>query len=150
MKMQTKILILMIIMSFGFLTMRSVSADWWERGDQPLLPRDETIFPTNPPQPTSVQPTNPPNGAPSVTPPPQGGLEVTTTPSPTGSSSSDDDPCASGKSYTGDYCGWSPRIGGDDGSSGDNTYYDPGEPPVLGLSYTGKGDIGLSDIMLLT
>lgn len=151
MKLSNKLLLIMVFLSFGIMFKTVVNADWWDRGERPVLPRDEFILPTNPPEPT-VQPTNPPN-QPTVTPPKTGEPQVTPTLVPTGSSStsSNDDPCASGKSYTGDYCGWSPRIGGNDGSTGDSSSsYDYGSPPVLGLSYTAGEEIGLSDIMLLS
>jgi hypothetical protein len=69
---------------------------------------------------------------------------------PSGSSSSNnDDPCASGKSYTGDYCGWSPSTSSSSG--GDPGNYDPriGGPGVAGLSYTAGEDLAPSDIILL-
>lgn len=79
------------------------------------------------------------------------------TPVPTGSSSdsnsssTDEDPCASGKSYTGEYCGWSPRVGGDEQSgSGDGASYElTAAPMVQGLSYTAGAPLALSDIILL-
>lgn len=112
----------MILLSFNLVIVPVVNADWWERGERPILPR-ETIIPT-----IIVETTQP---------------EPTLTPDP---SQQNGDPCAPGKSYKGDYCGWSPRIGGTD--SGDPS--DPGDPPVVALSNTAKDDIRLSDIMLLS
>ncbi|OGG30886.1 hypothetical protein A3I51_04765 [Candidatus Gottesmanbacteria bacterium RIFCSPLOWO2_02_FULL_38_8] len=150
MKLSSKLFILMVILSFGFLIKSAVVADWWDRGNRPVIRRNEYPLPTEEVQPTSQpQPTNPPAGLPSVTPPPQGGPEVIPTSAPT-SSTTDEDPCASDKSYTGDYCGWSPRVGGEDGvNGGEAPPYETGTAPVLGLSYTAGEEVGLSDIMLL-
>lgn len=154
MKLSNKLLLIMVFLSFGIMFKTVVNADWWDRGERPVLPRDEFVIPTEAPQPTNPAPTNPAPtaGEPTVT-PKVGGPQVTPTVAPAGSSStsSNDDPCANGQSYTGDYCGWSPRIGGNDGGGGDTfSSYDPGIPPVLGLSYTAGEEIGLSDIMLLS
>lgn len=142
----------MIILGFGIVFKTAVQADWWDRSDvdRPVWPREELVLPTNPPQPTAQQPTNVPN-QPTVTPPRQGGPEVSVTPAPTSTSSIDDnDPCADGKTYTGEYCGWTPRIGGNDPGNGGDAPYDPGDPQVLGLSNTAGEDVGISDIMLLS
>jgi len=151
MKLTSKLLFLMLILSFGVLFKSVAVADWWERGDRPVYPRNEISFPTRSPEPTGPAPTNPPAGGPSVTPPAIGGIEATATPVP-GSNSSDEDPCAAGKSYTGDYCGWSPRIGGNDNGGGDGgeAPSDNSAPLVRGLSYTGGEEVTLSDIMLLS
>ena len=123
MKNYMKLITLMVFMSFSLLIAPVVSADWWERGERPVFPRT-----TVEPQPTDPpEPTQPPAGEPAA--------------------ENNDDPCAPGKSFTGDYCGWSPRIGGDD--PGDPPG-DPGDPQVAGLSYTGTEQIRLSDIMLLS
>ena len=144
MKLSSKLLLIMIILSFGFLLKTVVLADWWERGDRPVYPRNEISIPTRFPEPT-----NPPS-QPSVTQPPVGSPQATTVPD-SGSTSSDEDPCEPGKSYTGDYCGWSPGIGGNDnGDDGGEASSDPADPQVLGLSYTGGEQITLSDIMLLS
>jgi len=148
MKLTSKIFLTMIILGFGLLTVRSnIKADWWDRGERPVLPRNEINIPTQQEQPTT-QPSNPPQ--PTSTPPKQGAPQATLTPE--SGSSSDEDPCASGKEYTGDYCGWSPRIGGNDsgGDGGSTDVYDPGTEAVKGLSYTAGPEIGLSDIMLLS
>lgn len=128
-----------------------VYADWWDRTDtrptQPSLPRDD-ILPTSPPPtsvpPTAIPPTNSP-AQPTVT-PRVGGPSIT--PAPTSSSTSDD-PCASGKSYTGPYCGWSQGTGGGE-SGGDESTPRIGGLPVVGLSNTSSSDLALSDIILLT
>ena len=155
MNLKSKLFFIMIILSFGFMFKTVAVADWWDRSieNRPVLPRDGIVLPTevqptNPP-PTGG-PTNPPAGGPTVTSPRQGGPQTTSTPGPTGTSS--DDPCSDGKSYTGEYCGWSPRIGGDGGGTGggSTSYYDPGTSEVRGLSYTSGEEVSLSDIMLLT
>jgi hypothetical protein len=78
----------------------------------------------------------------------------TQTPSNGGGSSSGNDDCASGKSYAGPYCGWSPEKDkpSSDSNSSSNSNETPriGGPGVLGLSYTGSGELRASDIMLLT
>ena len=150
MKNSTKLTILMVILSFGFMMKTVVLADWWERGDRPVLPRQEFEIPTQPPvDPTSPPPTQIPDGK--VSPPPQGGPEVTPTPDPGNGGDNgdeDDDPCAEGKSYTGEYCGWSPGVG-DPGNGGGGEAAQSYGPQVQGLSYTSGEDAGLSDIMLL-
>ena len=147
--------LIIIFLSLGLVLPKLASADWWERPtdrpDQPSYDRDiPTIAPTNPPV-YNPSPTSPPNGQqPTATPPPQGGgptVEPTEEPQDEEDGDEDEDPCADGKSYTGEYCGWSPGIDeGNGGGIGGTDYYDPG---VLGLSYTSGEEIGISDIMLL-
>lgn len=97
----------------------------------------EPTQPSSQPVPSATPRVGDPTGVPSNGP--------TETPGP--SSSSDDDPCAPGKSYSGDYCGWSPRIGGEDGgsSSGGGGSF---APFVQGLSFTGGQNLSVSDIIL--
>lgn len=72
----------------------------------------------------------------------------TNAPSGGGSGNTTEDPCGSGKSYSGPYCGWSPVVeGGTGGESGDLRI---GGPKVLGLSKTSSGDLELSDIIFLS
>lgn len=129
-----------------------VSADWWERpAARPSTPSDghdrlpsptTQIVPTS--QPTQPQPT--PTGS------HVGGLP---SPTPTQGTSSDgkstDDPCASGKSYSGPYCGWSPSVGIGDGTSSNNdtSQLRIGGPKVLGLSNTSGEDLNNFDIIAL-
>ncbi|OGG06392.1 hypothetical protein A3D05_06350 [Candidatus Gottesmanbacteria bacterium RIFCSPHIGHO2_02_FULL_40_24] len=151
MRLSLKLTILMVILSFGFLIKTVAVADWWQRGDRPVLPRNEFNLPSQPPEePTNGQPPS----EPTITPPGQGGPQITPTPDPGGNGENgDEDPCAPGKSYTGDYCGWSPRIGGEDGG-GDGGGGESAEAyqasEVLGLSDTAGSEVGLSDIMLLS
>lgn len=105
-----------------------------------------------------VQPTQPgqpaqPTATPRVGNPPNDSVNPTSTPGPSddGNDGDDDDPCASGKSYTGDYCGWSPGVGGDGGGGGDAPRIgEPGGPQIKGLSYTSGSELVPSDIILLT
>ena len=140
------------IFSFSaFFVKNSVSADWWERPtERPTQPNYERptlpIQPTSPVQPTTVQPTTPPS-QPTLT-PGTGGPSG-------GGGGSTEDACASGKSYVGPYCGWSPSVsegGGGGGSSSGGGGEAPrvGGPEVRGLSYTSGSDLALSDIILLT
>ena len=121
-----------------------VSADWWQRPEvrptQPSLPRDGSL-PTSPPQ----QPTSTPIVGPSATP----GVGGPTQPPSGSGGGGEEDPCASGKSYTGPYCGWSPEKDKKSESDGGNVQR-VGGPQVLGLSATSSGDLTASDIMLLT
>lgn len=106
--------------------------------------------PTQSQQPTSV-PTNPPGPQATVTPTIGAGANPTPTSQLTqGGGGSNEDPCASGKSFSGPYCGWSPGVGGGSGSSTGVSYPRIGGPQVLGLSYTGGSDLSWSDIILLT
>lgn len=126
-------------------------ADWWERPtERPTQPAVERNLPTsapeptNPPEPTSTQPTT---AQPSPTP----RVGEPTLPPSNGGGNNDgggsaDDPCGPGKSYNGPYCGWSPRVGGEEGSA--NAFQVA--PKVRGLSYTSSYDLGLSDIILLS
>lgn len=148
-----KIIILSIfIAGFFILNNNKVFADWWERPTvQPTQPSIER--PTTAPSPT-LAPTSPPS-QPTVTPPPSGGVPTSApTPTPTSSPSGGggkEDPCAPGKSYVGPHCGWSPRVGGEEGGGGEVlgvTTQEEG-PEVLGLSYTSSRDLTISDIMLL-
>ncbi|OIO13953.1 hypothetical protein COV53_05650 [Candidatus Gottesmanbacteria bacterium CG11_big_fil_rev_8_21_14_0_20_37_11] len=147
-----------ILLTFSsFLTRGNyVYADWWSRSEDrpspPNLPRDNGILPTNPPP---VEPTNPPPVVPTtVVPSTDPG-----NPNPTqgagggigGTTGSDDDPCASGKSYTGPYCGWSPKVVGEGNNTIQNVVASQAvkkRPQVLGLSYTSGAELTLSDIML--
>jgi hypothetical protein len=92
------------------------------------------------PNPTTVQPSPTSGGG-------SGGVP-TQSPSSDSGSSSDDDPCGPGKSYTGQYCGWSPEK--DKPSSSDSGGSSSEGPSVLGLSATSGSDLTASDIMLLT
>lgn len=152
MRIKTITNLIIIFLSLGLVLPRLTSADWWERPtdrpDQPSYDRDiPTTAPTNPPE-EEVEPTNPPAGEPTATPLPQGGpTEEPTDEDNEEPTDENGDPCDPGKSYTGDYCGWSPGIDeGNGGGIGGTDYYDPG---VLGLSYTSGEEIGISDIMLL-
>ncbi len=127
-------------------------ADWVDPRDgvrptQPSSNRDGRILlPTQSPTIQPTQPTQPPQ--PTAT-PIVGGPSVT--PVPTSSSSSTDDPCASGKSYSGPYCGWSPSTSSstDGGSLGSSPRIGGGQQ-ILGLSYTAGDGISWSDIIFLT
>ncbi|MBI5452743.1 hypothetical protein HY945_04740 [Candidatus Gottesmanbacteria bacterium] len=129
----------------------TVLADWWQRPDTrstpPILERDNRIvLPTESPTSPPSQPTATPRVGEPGTPAPTS----TTT---TSSGGSTEDPCASGKSYTGPYCGWSPGVGGGGGGGGGGSPAQParvGGPKVLGLSKTSSADLALSDIILLT
>lgn len=144
-----KIIILILFLSFSFFLYDSAVADWWDRPDsRPTQPGVERFLPTVPPQPDSpsptkkVSPTSLPNGGPEVT--PTGVLNGD------GGSSTDDDPCAPGETYSGEYCGWSPRIGeGGGGTGGEASVSSWGGPAVNGLSETSGEEAGISDIMLL-
>ena len=143
-----KIIILILFLSFSFFLYDSALADWWDRPDsRPTQPGVERFLPTVPPQPDSpsptkkVTPTSPPNGGPEVT--PTGVLNGD-------GGSTDDDPCAPGKAYSGEYCGWSPRIGeAGGGTEGETSVSSWGGPAVSGLSETSGEEAGISDIMLL-
>jgi len=146
-----KILIIILILSFGFILNRSVNADWWERPTtRPTQPNEDRFLPTLPPQynpsPTSkVSPTSPPVGGPEVTPSDNGG----------NGGNDEDDPCAAGKSYSGPYCGWTPDVDNSDVSGGGGNGEGGGigglseGPAVSGLSETAGEEVGASDIMLL-
>ena len=143
-----KIIILILFLSFSFFLYDSAVADWWDRPDsRPTQPGVERFLPTVPPQPDSPSPTM----KVSPTSAPIGGPEVTPTGVLSGDGGSkDDDPCAPGKAYSGEYCGWSPRIG--EGGSGTGGGVDgpiSRGPQVFGLSETAGAEAGLSDIMLL-
>lgn len=131
----------------------SVSAEWWERPSerptQPVITRQSEpspteVVPTNPQAPTPTSVTNPTN-TPVPTATPSGGNGGG---NGGGGSSSNDDPCGAGKSYTGPYCGWSPKVGG----QGDDVSAPPriGAPLVKGLSRTSSGQLWPSDIILLS
>lgn len=156
-----KILIYVFIFLLGIFVLGrgKVFADWWERPSvQPTQPSIER--PTTAPSPTQAPtqtPTSPP-GQPTITPspPPSGGLP-TSAPTPTSTPSGEEggeeeDACASGKSYTGPYCGWSPRIGGEEGDGGEGEEFiaQITGPEVLGLADTSGENLKASDIMLLT
>jgi hypothetical protein len=133
----------------------NVSADWWQRPTEgPGYPRnpsptqgggtEPTVVPTTKPNPTSViQPTSPvTTGIPTpTTSSSQGGV---------GGTENIDDPCASGKSYSGPYCGWSPDkdkpAGGNNNTN--NTSSNTITPKILGLSRTAGPELTASDIML--
>jgi hypothetical protein len=109
---------------------------------------------------TSVEPTTAPSPDNQPSPVPTsgggngggtGGVPTAVPTRTTDSGSSNDDPCASGKPYTGDYCGWSPRVGGDPGNTNTASLGESNQigPVVKGLSYTASPDLVLSDIILL-
>lgn len=131
-----------------------VRADWWERPTaRPTQPSQERNLPT-PTQAAPTQPAGQPTATIAPTSPPIGGLP-TSAPTPTstsggGGEGTSDDPCASDKSYTGPYCGWSPEKDQPTTESGGGEEIRIGGPSVLGLSYTGSGDLKPSDIILLT
>ncbi len=146
--MKKRILILVLVISWligsNYHTDVYALADWWTRPEvRPTQPSEErnlqtpvsqpTVAPTNSPSQPTVAPTNPPTGG---------------IPSSGGGSSSNDDPCAAGKSYVGPYCGWSPDPNAGK-SSGNNSSPRVGGPAVLGLSNTSSSDISLSDIIFL-
>lgn len=139
-----------------------VNADWWVRPSisptRPVITREEL-----PPEPTvTTQPTTQPTAIPT------GSLQPTATPrigSPTetpsngsnnsSNNSSGTDQCASGQSYTGPYCGWSPekdKQNSDSSSDGVSSprIGGPDGPDVLGLSATTGNDLTTSDIILLS
>jgi len=129
-----------------------VSAEWWQRPEarptQPSKERNLLPLPTTQPTSSPSQPT----AAPTSPPTPTGGA-----PSGggggAGGTTSNEDPCAAGKSYVGPYCGWSPNTtstggGGRSGGSLEQPRIGGG-PQVLGLSNTSGSDIYLSDIMIL-
>lgn len=154
-KNKIKIFFLLFLFSIALVVgTNNAYADWWTRPDtRPTQPN--TARPTMAPlptdsgtQPTQILPTstqNQPTDAPrigdSTSAPPNGG-----TGGPT-----DDDPCAPGKSFTGPYCGWSPRVGGEEGSTG-TTGAGSGQKQtsVRGLSYTSGFELLPSDIILLS
>lgn len=163
--------ILISLFVFALVIIPTVHADWWDRPDarptQPSVNRDlpTSTPPADPGEPTQG-PTNQPTQGP-TTPPSQptavptiggGGLEVTPTPITGGQggpvSSSSDDPCASGKSFSGPYCGWSPGVGGTSSSGGGSSISQvqlvKASPKIKGLSKTSSGDVTPSDIILLT
>lgn len=143
-------LIIIFIATVLFTQQNYIWADWWQRGEErptpPGLDRDgriilPTIAPTSSPTIPPIQPTATPKiGGPSVTPVPTG----------TSGSSSTDDPCGPGKSYTGPYCGWSPSTSSSGGGNAGSSPRIGGGPQVLGLSYTGGEGITWSDIISLT
>lgn len=124
-------------------------ADWWERSSvRPTQPSIErTPFPTSPQQPTQV-PTSVPTQEPTVTSPPSGGIP-TSAPTSIPEEEVGEDACAPGKPYTGPYCGWSPRIGGEEENEEVDYFAQLEEPEVLGLSDTSGENLNMSDIMLL-
>lgn len=149
-KFKSIVFLFTVITIAGLIKIPQTSADWWTRPtgelireDRPVVPRDDTptVAPTQSVQPT----TSPGTGGPS---------DPTSTPG--SQSNSVDDPCASGKSYVGPYCGWSPSAdqsgnsGG--GSSSSQSVSGIGGPQVLGLSYTASAPVsaGWSDIILLS
>ncbi|OGG12780.1 hypothetical protein A3D77_07015 [Candidatus Gottesmanbacteria bacterium RIFCSPHIGHO2_02_FULL_39_11] len=117
-------------------TVSQTEADWWVR------PTEREAQPTREPR-VSLAPRTP---SPTDSP----------TPKPTGSSPSDQNPCAPGQSFTGTNCGWSPGISeykhDPEGSSSQAVGYGIGGPDVLGLSYTGSvssNKISSSDVIFL-
>lgn len=154
-------LVLVISWLFSLSKANNVLADWWLRPTalptQPTFGRDlppsavdirpTLAGPTATPNP--VHPTAAPTGSVVPTNPPTGG-----TPSNGGGTGSNDDPCASGKSFVGPNCGWSPNVdnsgsgSGNGGSSTSRPRVGSG-PQVLGLSNTSGSDLALSDIMIL-
>ncbi len=141
-----KVILAVVILSIFLVKGNTVWADWWLRPDTrptaPALPREEERLPTL--MPTTAVPSPTPTGR-------VGGPSVTPVPTSTsGGSSSSEDPCASGKSYSGPYCGWSPDVStGGGGGGGGETQPRVGGPQVLGLSKTSSAQVSLSDIILL-
>lgn len=140
-----KLILAVVILSIFLVKGNFVLADWWNRSDvrpsPPSLPREEGRIPTL--EPTSAPPTPSPTGR-------VGGPSITPAPTSTAGSTSDEDPCASGKSYVGPYCGWSPGVesgGGGGGGGGEGARV--GGPQILGLSKTSGADMAPSDIILL-
>lgn len=139
-----KLILAVVILSIFLVKGNFVLADWWQRPDTrpspPNLPRDESRLPTS--EPTSAPPTPSPTGR-------VGGPSVTPQPTSSAESTSGEDPCASGKSYSGPYCGWSPSIesGGGGGGGGEGARI--GGAQILGLSKTSGADMAPSDIILL-
>lgn len=172
--MKKAIHLLIFLFLAGFVANSTVQADWWERPSvQPTQPSIERNLPTSTPVPEPTQqPVREPTQGPTPTTPPlqptaaalPGGSEVTPTPTPYSGGGgqgsplarSDDDPCASGRSFSGPYCGWSPgEVGG--GLEGSNTsstgkpqLMAVGGPRIKGLSKTSSSDVTPSDIILLT
>lgn len=148
----TKIIFILLLFMISFLGTKQVLADWWERSDiRPTQPNMERTLPTIPSQPTSIVSSPTPfsiSASPTLSQP-------TTTPrvgEPTGSAEGEDeDPCTPGKSYTGSYCGWSPKVGGieGDGSGGQEEEIKTFVPSVLGLSDTAGENLQSSDIIFL-
>lgn len=132
--------ILILLIFFQISAKSAVFADWWQRPEvRPTQPSEErnlpTSAPTNPPSQPTVAPTSPPTGG-----TPGGGG---------GRTSSNEDPCAAGKSYVGPYCGWSPDTTKSGGGGGGGEPSRVGGPKVLGLSNTSSSNVYLSDIMIL-
>jgi hypothetical protein len=126
---------ILIVLIFGIFLVKGngVLADWWERPTaRPTQPNYERELPTSVPTQTQ-SPTTQPTATPRIG-EPTGAQTPTSTPAPTGTSSSSDDPCAPGKSYTGPYCGWSPRVGEEGGGGGVSQSERIGAPEVMGLS----------------
>lgn len=132
-----------------------VQADWWERpSERPTQPAvTRTVdSPTVKPSPSQVVPSQPVSPTattapenPTLTPSSGGGGTGGTTDGGSGSSSGNEDPCGSGKSFTGPYCGWSPKV---EGQSQSSTAVATA-PKVKGLSRTSSGELVPSDIILL-
>ena len=146
-------------------------ADWWQRPTarptQPSEPRPTSAEPSPASNPTGI-PTSVPTGIigqPTPTSPAGGNPTPTPTPrigAPTGEhiangdESSEDDPCAPGKPFTGAYCGWSPGVidnSGDDpgtedlsGSVSDNSK----KLKVKGLSNTFSNEVDYTDILVFS
>lgn len=139
------------------LSARDRVAAFCDPADFPRALRGEVLdcsgfAPTNAPvEPTqSGQPAQP-TTTPRVGNPPNDSVIPTSTPVPSNDESgSNDNPCAPGKSYTGDYCGWSPRVGGEGGGGDAPRIGEPGGPLIKGLSYTSGSELVPSDIILLT
>ncbi len=168
--MKKTIHLLIFLFLVGFVAHSTVQADWWDRPSvQPTQPSIERNLPTSvpPPEPTqqpvqqpTQSPTTPPSQPTAATIPSPTQTSPTQTPSSGGAGqggplAGSDDPCASGKSYSGQYCGWSPGVGGgsEEGSSSTEQpqiLAKVGGPSVKGLSKTGSGDVTPSGIILLT
>ena len=169
-------LTLFSVVLYRFMLPGLVKADWWDRPDsRPSQPAEHRSLPTLPPEPTltsaptvtqpitqptgstapsaTVAPTGSIHPSPTVTSQPVGGLP-TSIPTPTNvvsGGTSNDDPCAPGKSYTGPYCGWAPGV--ESGQGNVQLAQSVGGVEgqrVLGLSKTSSGDLELSDIIFLT
>jgi hypothetical protein len=164
MKTQFKCILIVFLLSFStLLSIKTTYAQDLIRGNEVGGPRDRiNAFCDPAANPRELrgenidcsgytQPTSPPSNNNEPTSVPTNGGVPTSIPTQTQTNNpSNDDPCAAGKSYTGDYCGWSPpRIGGNEGNSTTTTSSSGSVPAVRGLSYTAGPDLAPSDIILL-
>ena len=146
--------ILFIFLSFTFLVKPvNVQADWWQRPTEGPTPT-RIPLPTHPGEytPTPTTQVNPsPTNDPSVTSQPTPTGINAPTPTPTNGvriGGTEDDPCSSGKSYSGPYCGWSPDHDTKSNTSSNVSSTISVAPKVLGLSRTSGPELTVSDIML--